>query len=93
MRRKFTTRLLVWVDGVVVVRQSYVDGRPRGDVTLAAKTLGELISRKLTPVTALAAAIEVKVETTVVSGEPGKSGSSRLSLPLPDRKQKLCWNS
>lgn len=39
---------------------------------MAAKTLGELVSRKLTPASALAAAVEVKVETTVVSGEPGK---------------------
>ena len=47
--------------------QSYSESGPQGDVSLAAKTLAELVSRKLTPVTALAAVMEVKVETTVLS--------------------------
>ena len=55
-----------------LLSQSYRDEGQRGDVTMAAKTLGELVSRKLTPASALAAAVEVKVETTVVSGEPGE---------------------
>ena len=56
----------------VLFTQSYTGKGTHGDVTMAAKTLGELVSRKLTPASALAAAVEVKVETTVVSGEPGE---------------------
>lgn len=63
--------LLVGTNDTIEVTLSYVSEGPRGDVTMAAKTLGELVSRKLTPASALAAAVEVKVETTVVSGEPG----------------------
>ncbi|KAK8742782.1 hypothetical protein OTU49_001670 [Cherax quadricarinatus] len=63
--------LVTGSNDTIEVTLSYAEGGPEGDVTVAAKTLGELVSRKLTPVTALAAAIEVKVETTVVSGEPG----------------------
>ena len=36
---------------------------------MAAKNLAELVSRKLTPMTALAAILEVKVETTVFRRE------------------------
>nr|WIL10081.1 protein jagged-1b-like protein [Palaemon carinicauda] len=71
--------LLTGTNDTIEVTLSYPEGSNQGDVTVAAKTLGELVSRKLTPVTALTAAIEVKVETTVVSGEPTGVASGVLA--------------
>lgn len=68
----------------IPLRQSYALGDAHGDVTVAAKTLGELVSRKHTPITALSAAVEVKVETTVVSGDPGEL------LPLTESDFQWC---
>lgn len=47
--------------------QSYPDREVRGDIIRAARTLGDLLSRKLTPLAPLAAVTEVKVETTVIT--------------------------
>nr|XP_027230187.1 protein jagged-1b-like [Penaeus vannamei] len=64
--------LVAGTNDTVEVTLSYPTGGPHGDVTVAAKTLGELVSKRLTTVSALTAVVEVKVETTVVSGEnPG----------------------
>ena len=50
---------------------------------MAAKNLAELVSRKLTPMTALAAILEVKVETTVFRREAtGKYFKSVLIIFL-----------
>ncbi|CAL4102763.1 unnamed protein product, partial [Meganyctiphanes norvegica] len=71
--------LLTGSNDTIEVTLAYPETSEKGDVTLAAKALGELVSRKLTPVTTLAAIIEVKVETTVVSAQPQGTTSGVLA--------------
>lgn len=60
----------------VCVLQSYGEEGSRENIELTAKKLSELVRRKLTPVTALAAVVEVKVHTLLVNPAAGEINGS-----------------
>uniref|UniRef100_A0A2P2I491 Delta-like protein n=1 Tax=Hirondellea gigas TaxID=1518452 RepID=A0A2P2I491_9CRUS len=62
----------------IEITLSYAEGGASGDIIRAARTLGDLLSRKLTPLAPLAAVTEVKVETTLITTTTNGTASSVL---------------